>query len=1066
METLEPESERAELLEPGDDGPDAVLSAPPVVAVVVTRDAGPWLEETLAALAAQDYPSLSVLVLDNGSGEDPTPRIAAAMPNAFVRRRPESSPGGSGFAAAANEALEAVVGAPFLCFCHDDVVPDPDVLRLVVEEAYRSNAGIVGPKLVDHERPEILLEVGMAVDHYGVPFSVIEPDEVDQEQHDGVRDVFFVSHALMLVRTDLFHELGGFDPATFPGADDIDLCWRARLAGARVIVAPAARVRHVRATSRERRSRRPPPVAEVRAEARSRARVLAKSYSAVTLAWVLPVAFALIVAESVGLVLTGRARRGFAVVSGFVSAFAHPGELRRARGETQRLRRIDDADVRDLMIRGSARLRAFLRHRMHTADRLAEVSNRTRMSLDAARTQVGRAPALVASVLAVLVLFGVRSLLLGKVPEVGAFRAWPDAGDAWATFTGGWRSTFLGSASPATPAFGLMAAWSTLLGGHPGLARSLVVGGALPFGAFGAYRLVRPLAVSPAAGVATAVAYAANPLARNAVWRGELGPLVCFALAPFALGVLVRLADRDRPAAGGAGRVVHVARLHGVLGLGLLVAVGASAWPPALALAAAFALAFALAAPFVRDARAAGRVAAHAAAATLVALVLCAPWVWTFIGADASVFGARPRAPLALDEVLRFHTGRAGAGIAAWGIVVAAVVPLFIATGTRLVWAARAWALTALCVALAWLPGRIAPGGRALAPEGVLVGAALGLALAAGLGAAAVADDLRRFRFGWRQLTALASSFGLTLALLGFAADTLSGRFGLDADDWPTTLAWMADDPPPGGFRVLWLGDPAVLPGDSKLAGTAGFALTRDGTGDARDLWAAPRSDADGVVARAVSDAEAGTTARLGHLVAPAGVRYVVFLTRAAPGAGVRAAPQPRLADALARQLDLELSRLDDDVAVYENEAWIPMHAMVPRAAAMAIDVRDARAAALRAEAAGVKGVPVAGGRTATVGPGTLLWSEAADARWRAEAGGRALARRDAFGWTNAFEVPTRTEVRVRYRAPAGAAAWRVLTVLAWVAAGVGWIATRRRPRARVGARTQEPDARDVGVTE
>ncbi len=92
----------------------------------------------------------------------------------------------------------------------------------------------------------------MSIDHYGVPFSGIEPGEVDQEQHDGVRDVFYVSHAAMLVRADLFHELGGFDPATFPGADDIDLCWRARLAGARVIVAPAARVRHRGALRRRR----------------------------------------------------------------------------------------------------------------------------------------------------------------------------------------------------------------------------------------------------------------------------------------------------------------------------------------------------------------------------------------------------------------------------------------------------------------------------------------------------------------------------------------------------------------------------------------------------------------------------------------------------------------------------------------------------------------------------------------------------------------------------------------------------------------------------------------------
>ena len=189
---------------------------------------GPWLEEALASLAAQDYPALSVLVLDNASDADPTARIAAALPTAFVRRLAENV----GFAAAANEALSTVEGATFLLFCHDDVALDPDAVRVMVEEAYRSNAAIVGPKLVDYDHPEVLLEVGMSVDHYGVPFSGIEPGEIDQEQHDGVRDVFFVSHAAMLVRADLFRELGGFD------ADDV-----ARLRRHRPVLARPARRR-------------------------------------------------------------------------------------------------------------------------------------------------------------------------------------------------------------------------------------------------------------------------------------------------------------------------------------------------------------------------------------------------------------------------------------------------------------------------------------------------------------------------------------------------------------------------------------------------------------------------------------------------------------------------------------------------------------------------------------------------------------------------------------------------------------------------------------------------------
>ncbi len=215
-------------------------SAPTVVAVMVTRNAGDFLEESLAALGAQDYPALTVLVVDAGSRQDPTARVGAALPTAFVRR----VAGDPGFGGAANDVLAAVEGATFFLVCHDDVALDPDAVQVMVGEAYRSNAAIIGPKLVEAEDPEVLLDVGRAIDRLGGSHTGIELGEVDQEQHDGVRDVFYVSSAAMLVRADLFRELEGFDPDTFPGSEDLDLCWRARLAGARVMVAPDARARH------------------------------------------------------------------------------------------------------------------------------------------------------------------------------------------------------------------------------------------------------------------------------------------------------------------------------------------------------------------------------------------------------------------------------------------------------------------------------------------------------------------------------------------------------------------------------------------------------------------------------------------------------------------------------------------------------------------------------------------------------------------------------------------------------------------------------------------------------
>src|SRR5687768_12049746 len=264
------------------------------------------------------------------------------MPRAFVRRVEE----GSGFATAANQALAALEHVPFLLVCHDDVVLDPPAVRIMLEEAYRSNAGIVGPKLVDVDNPEILLEVGRAIDRFGAPHTGIEPGELDQEQHDGVRDVFYVPSATMLVRSDLFRELGGFDPAMFPGAEDLDLCWRARLAGARVLVAPDARVRHREAAEARTKADRP----DVRAVARSRVRALLTSYSFWSLLWVIPVGILVAFFEGVGALISRRRGHVRAPLGAWWWNLRHLGQVRAARRRAQALRRIHDRDLRELQV--------------------------------------------------------------------------------------------------------------------------------------------------------------------------------------------------------------------------------------------------------------------------------------------------------------------------------------------------------------------------------------------------------------------------------------------------------------------------------------------------------------------------------------------------------------------------------------------------------------------------------------------------------------------------------------------------------------------------------------------
>jgi hypothetical protein len=102
----------------------------------------------------------------------------------------------------------------------------------------------------------------------------------------------------------------------------------------------------------------------------------------------------------------------------------------------------------------------------------------------------------------------------------------------------------------------------------------------------------------------------------------------------------------------------------------------------------------------------------------------------------------------------------------------------------------------------------------------------------------------------------------------------------------------------------------------------------------------------------------------------------------------------------------------------------------------------DPALAAQRAELAGARGVRSA------VGAGTLLWAEASDENWHATVEGERLERSDAFGWTNAYRVPSEGRLDLSY----DGGARRVLPwlqLVLWAAAAVTWFRTRERTRTR-----------------
>jgi GT2 family glycosyltransferase len=1015
---------------------DEFFAPPPVVVVMVTHDPGPAFEDALASIAAQDYPGLSVLVVDNGSEVDPSGRVAAVLPDAFVRRVTASV----GFGGAANHALSAVEGASFLLLCHDDVVLDPNAIRLLVEEAYRSNAAICGPKLVDWDRPEVLVDVGRAIDRFGGAHTGIEPGELDQEQHDAVRDVFYVTSATMLVRADLFVALNGFDQDAFPGSEDLDLCWRARLAGARVLVVPDARVRH-RSQSSDRPAASRPDVREL---ARRRVRTLFTCYSLASLLWIVPFGLALSMIEAVVFVFSRRRAEAFAEVRAWWWNTLHFGRLRRARRRAQSMRTIHDSELHELQLGWTERVRSFL-NAHHADERVESMGDRLRAGIDSLATTL-RHPGTVAFLAFLVVLvFGSRKIISKGVPGVGTLVRWTGVRPMLDSFGSAWHYTGLGAPKPASGALAGMAALTAATLNHPGLAQTLLVVGIFVIGPLGVARLVRRLGAQRGPAMTAALLYGVNPASRNAIANGRLGPLVLFAVAPFLVSSFIRAAGFD-----GISDPGH--RVRATFGVGIFTAIAIAFFPPAALFLGLLVVAFFVGSILTgRDVMASLRGVLIAVAGAIVAGILLLPWSTTVadVRTDPAAFGFAFRFPdWSLTDVLRFHTGPSGAGYATWGLYAAAAFALVVASGPRLAWVARAWFLAAGGLAAVYLPSQLWPDASVPAPEGALVAAALGLAVAAGLGVGALGDELRRAHFGWRQLAALLASAGVALMAIGFTADSIDGRWHSATTGWNDSLSFAEEQTFSGQFRILWIGDPAVLPTDLfDVRDGIGYALTVNGPGDARALLRAPKQDADAVAKRAVSLALDGRTNRLGRIVAPMGVRYIAAPTRNGPG-GPSGTPIPGLRARLADQLDLAQLQAPAGLDLYQNTAWFPSVGVAPDNADVPTGDVAPIPAALATDLAGsvapVHDRPV---------DGQVLFAQAFDEHWRANASESTPRHRKSFGWANQF-APVVGTVDLEYTEQRATTLmvfgqgllWLIVLIVAW---------RGRRPRVRLGP---EPD--------
>lgn len=215
-----------------------------VTAVMVVHNARTWLPRQLLSLARLDPRPGRIVAVDNASTDD-SPYLLARAADEGVLDEVITMPHNDGFGVAVHRALEGDE-PDWVWLLHDDSAPLPDTLQHLLDGAASLDAGIIIPKLLQPKRrnyPETLAEAGQAITRGGRRALSVEAGDIDQQQLQPER-VLGGSTAGMLVRGDVWRELGGLAPEVPLHRDGVDLGWRAGEAGHVVTTWPRAALTH------------------------------------------------------------------------------------------------------------------------------------------------------------------------------------------------------------------------------------------------------------------------------------------------------------------------------------------------------------------------------------------------------------------------------------------------------------------------------------------------------------------------------------------------------------------------------------------------------------------------------------------------------------------------------------------------------------------------------------------------------------------------------------------------------------------------------------------------------
>jgi GT2 family glycosyltransferase len=533
-----------------------------VTAIVVVHDGATWLPEVVASLISQTRAIDETLAVDTDSNDTSIKLLKnARVP--FISM-PRDTGFGSAIAAAVAKIPPANDDDEWLWFIHDDCAPAPEALQALLEAIEnRPQVAIAGPKLRGWYDRTHLLEAGVTIAGNGARWTGLELHEYDQGQLDGIRDVLAVSTAGMLIRREVFDELGGFDPNLSLFREDIDLGWRARVAGYSVIAVTDAIAIHAEASASERRS------VDVKSAFHNRPLLLDRRNAAYVLLansslWLLPwLTLQLFFSAAIRAVvyflakLPGYASDEILAVTSFI---LRPGLLLTAR-RTRRSQRLLSSRVVSAYIPSwwsqlrleVARAAEVIRQKILPSSQDLSSALETRPEEDELLASappmrwhdIFRRPGIIAF-LSLIVITTIWSRNRFGALDGGALPTSPGGAiDLWRQYGNSWHMVGMGSSTPTPTWIAALAFTSILMFGKITFLITSLFWAAPVLFFWSMYSLLHKLVSNSWLTVGASVAYALSPVAISSINSGRIGTIVVLIIAPPIARHLPRLAKAE-----------------------------------------------------------------------------------------------------------------------------------------------------------------------------------------------------------------------------------------------------------------------------------------------------------------------------------------------------------------------------------------------------------------------------------------------------------------------------------------------------------------------------------------